>query len=83
MGIMITISVKFFGQLREVVNEKGREITFIESTVSTLIELLTNEYGDAFRNAVIDPVTNQLADSIILFVNGRHIKSLQGIRTVL
>jgi molybdopterin synthase sulfur carrier subunit len=80
---MITVSVKFFGQLRDIVNEKGREMTFTESTVSNLIELLIKEYGDTFRNAIIDPATNELADSIILFVNGRNIKSLQGICTVL
>ncbi len=80
---MITISVKFFGQLRDVVKEKGKELIFTEATVSDLIKVLIKEYGDPLRYAITDPVTNELVDSIILFINGRSIKNLEGINTVL
>jgi molybdopterin synthase sulfur carrier subunit len=80
---MTRVSVHFFGQLRDIVKEKRREVVVAEATVKNLIELLIEEHGDVLKNAVIDPSTNELSDAFILFVNGRNIKSLQGIQTVL
>jgi MoaD family protein len=80
---MIDVNVKFYGSLRNVVNEKNQQITLHHCDLEDLIGELIQQYGEKLKEKFIDPKTNQFNERALVFVNGLSIKSLQGTKTEL
>jgi molybdopterin synthase sulfur carrier subunit len=73
------IKVRFFASMREVFQEKEREIELERfSTIRDLLKLLCNTYEQ--RQRIFDQSGKNRTDITIL-KNGRHIQFLDGIET--
>ncbi len=79
----LIVKVKFLGDLRAIV---GKQETTTElpqgSTVKDLLISLSNSYGEAFRSRVLNP-TGNLEHYVLVFLNGKNIKELEGLKTIL
>lgn len=80
---MVEVTVKFYGQLQEVVNEKIRQVTLQHCDVEDLINTLIKDHGEKLKEKLIDAETNQITDRLVMFVNGMNIKGLKGAKTEL
>jgi molybdopterin synthase sulfur carrier subunit len=77
------VEVKFFTSLREITGKKADEIPLqTVSTVEELLNLLSEKYGEKFREYIYDKKGN-VQDFLSFLVNGRNINVLQGFDTEL
>jgi len=75
------IKVKLFAGIREVFQEKEREIELERaSTIRDLLDFLCNTYEQ--RQKIFDQ-SGQIRSELIILKNGRHINFLDGIQTEL
>ncbi len=79
----ITITIKFFTTLREIVGKKEEQIKLSDSiTVSTLLKQLSEAYGKDFVDYVFDESGN-VREYLQFLLNGKSITTMQGLRTKL
>ena len=70
------MKLKFYATFRYVVGHKEIKKEFA-GTVSELLRLLCDEYGEKFRDAVFDE-RGKLRKYVKIFVNGRNIDDFDG-----
>lgn len=79
----LTVKVKFMGGLRVIVGKRETTTNLPQgSTVKDLLTSLSNSYGEVFRSRVLNPMGN-LEHYVLVFLNGRNIKELEGVETLL
>jgi MoaD family protein len=68
--------------LREIVGKREEAIQFSSDdkvTVNTVLDQLSREYGQAFKEYVYDHKTGQVKSFIQFLVNGRSVSSSEGL----
>jgi MoaD family protein len=78
----LQVSVRFFTTLREIVGKKEEAIRFSPDekvTVNTVLDQLSKEYGQAFKEYVYDHKTGQVRSFLQFLVNGRSVSSSEGL----
>jgi MoaD family protein len=81
---MVEVTVKFYGQLQSVVNEKSKRVKLNHyNLVGGLVDTLIQQYGELLKDELIDPQTHQLNTYTQIFVNKQSLTSLQGLKTEL
>ena len=73
--------MKFFATVREVTGVKSIELE--ATNIRGLLELLVQNYGNKFRDTVLDNETGNLKQFFSCMVNGKRIELLDGYDTVL
>jgi molybdopterin converting factor small subunit len=80
---MSEINVKLLGVIKDAAGTDNTSISIPESSsVNVALRILINLYGDTFKNALLDPVT-QTPISTLILLNGVEIANLQGLETKL
>ena len=78
-----TINIKFFASIRRITGLKEKKMDLINSIkVSDLLNSLCIKYN-GLSEELYNPKTNKLHDFIVILINGRNIKYLDGLDTVL
>ena len=81
---MVEVTVKFYGQIKSVVNEKSKRVKLNHyNLVGGLVDTLILHYGELLKDDLIDPQTHQLNSNTQIFVNKQSLTSLQGLKTEL
>ena len=63
--------VRFYSSIRAAAGTSGLEVELpVGCTVYTLLKLLSDDYGDAFRNELFMQTGGGLRDDLIISVNG-------------
>ncbi len=75
-----TVTVRFFTSLRAITGEK--EIQVKASSIQELVDLLVGQFGDKFRQMLLEP-DGSLKTHFHILVNGRHVRLLDGLQTSL
>ncbi len=81
MAHSLQVSVRFFTTLREIVGKKEEVIRFSPDekvTVNIILDRLSKEYGQAFKEYVYDRRTGQVRSFLQFLVNGRSVSSSEG-----
>jgi molybdopterin converting factor small subunit len=80
---MSEIDVRLLGVIKDAAGTDNTSISIPESSsVNVALRILINLYGDPFKNALLDPVT-QTPISTLILLNGVEIGNLQGLETKL
>ena len=78
------IKVRFFAIVRELVGAPEQELDLKEgSTAKDLLEVLSNKYGEKFRDFIFDPKTGEPRSNLQFLVGEKLLADLQGLQTVL
>ena len=83
---MVEVKVRFFTSLREIVNKREETLTLLdctEITVGSVLKLLSEKYGDPFKDYVYDVKTGQPKGFLQFLVNGNSASNLNGLQTEL
>jgi molybdopterin synthase sulfur carrier subunit len=79
----ITVTVKFFTTLREIVGKKEEQKKFSRPiTVEAFLKHLSKSYGKEFVDYVFDELGN-VRGHLQILVNGKSITTMQGFKTKL
>jgi len=80
---MLKVEVEFFSLIEEITNVKKKEVILEKDkpNVMDLLQILFEEFGSAFENAVFDSSSNNLKPGILVAVNGKNAYLLQGLET--
>jgi molybdopterin synthase sulfur carrier subunit len=80
----LEVKVRFFTSLREIINRKEKNLTFLNEekvTVDLVLRVLAQEYGKAFAEYVYDDKTGQPKNFLQFLVNGNSTSTLNGLET--
>lgn len=77
------MKISYFAYIRDYTGEKQTVLNTPVTDLGDLLRQLSSRYGSQFRNAVLDETQADLSPLIIILVNGRHVKHLDGIHTKL
>lgn len=77
------MEIKYFAHIRYYTGEKQTIWDAPVSDLSDLLKKLSLKYGNKFRDAVFNQTQTELNPLIMILVNGRHVKDLNGIHTEL
>lgn len=79
----ITVNVKFFTTLREIVGQKEQQVELPHPvTVETLLRQLSKRHGKEFADYLYDEL-GSIREHLNLLVNGKSLAALNGLRTKL
>lgn len=73
------MKVKFFAAFAELTKEKERD--FGAPDIKTLLKRLEDQYGQPFVDKIYK--NGELNPTLVILVNGKHIRHLQGLETTL
>jgi len=82
----LEIKVRFFTNLREIIDKREETLTFPDdekATVGLVLEKLSKKYGSPFIEYVYDDKTGQPKNFLQFLVNGTSTSTLKGLDTVL
>jgi len=81
----LKVTVDYLGSIKQTLGLKQAEQVKLEenASVSDLLSLLAQKYGDPFKKAVYEPKGLDLKPHHILSVNGLLLNQLNGIETKL
>ena len=82
----VEVKVRFFTNLREIVNKREETLTFANSdrvTVDLVLETLSQKYGAHFTDYVYEGKTGQPKGFLQFLVNGNSTSTLNGLETEL
>ena len=80
---MIRIKISFLSLLADIVNEEDIIMSIkVDSTVEDALNILSKEYGNKFKETIFTP-SDSLKDYILLGLNGKDIRSLDNLKTLL
>ena len=77
------MEIKYFAYIRDYTGEKQTSWNTPAADLAELLKQLSLRYGNRFRDAVFDQPQTDLNPLIIIIINGRHVKHLNGIHTKL
>ena len=81
------IKIRFFTNLRELVNKREESLTFPDDdekvTVDLVLKALSEKYGKSFTKYVYDSKTGQPKTFLQFLVNGTSTSTLNGLETQL
>ena len=80
------VKVRFFTNLREIVNKREETLTFIDGekvSIDLVLKTLSNKYGKLFTQYVYDGKKDQPKNFLQFLVNGTSITTLSGLETLL
>ncbi|MGQ9543083.1 MAG: MoaD/ThiS family protein [Candidatus Bathyarchaeia archaeon] len=78
------VKVRYFATLREIVSKAEETLTLPEGmTVKGLLEILSERYGEAFRDYVFDRGTMEPSLNLNFLLDGKNITVLKGMETAL
>jgi len=83
---MVEVKVRFFTNLREIVNKKEETLTFPNGrkvTVDLVLKTLSDKYGAPFIEYVYDGKMGQLKNFLQFLVNGTSMATLNWLETQL
>ena len=82
---VLKVTVDYLGSIKQTLGLKQAEQVELEedASVSDLLSLLAQKYGDPFKKAVYEPKGLDLKPHHILSVNGLLLNQLNGIETKL
>ena len=79
----ISIKIKFFTTLREIVGKKDEQIQLSESTtLEELLKQLAKKYGEDFDDYVYDEL-GKVRGHLQFLINGKSASTAQGLKTKL
>ncbi|WP_414469644.1 ubiquitin-like small modifier protein 1 [Methanobacterium sp. ACI-7] len=70
------VEIKFLARFRDITGERSVNIDY-NGTIAELINILTEKYGDEFRDALLDK-DDQLRDYMKLLINGEDVQAHGG-----
>jgi molybdopterin synthase sulfur carrier subunit len=82
----LEVKVRFFTNLREIVNKREETLNFadaVEVTVDMVLKMLSKKYGKPFTEYVYSDETGQPKGFLQFLVNGTSISTLNGLETKL
>jgi MoaD family protein len=82
----VEVKVRFFTNLREIVNNREETLMFPDGesvTVDLVLKTLSNKYGKPFTGYVYNGETGQPKNFLQFLVNGTSTSTLNGLDTVL
>ena len=80
------VKVRFFTNLREIVNKREETVTFTNGgkvTVASVLKTMSEKYGKPFKEYVYDKKTGQPQGFLQFLVNGNSTATLNGLETEL
>jgi len=76
------IRIQYLGPVRVVVKKREEELEIaLKSTIDELLRRLSKIYGKKFENEVFDDNTEKIREDLIVTINGKAIKQLDGAST--
>jgi MoaD family protein len=82
----VEVKVRFFTNLREIVNKREETLTFPDGgkvTVDLVLKTLSKKYGKPFTEYVYNGETGLPKNFLQFLVNGTSTSTLNGLETVL
>ena len=82
----VEVKIRYFTNLREIVNKREETLNFADNvkvTVDTVLKTLSNKYGKPFNEYVYNDKTGQPKGFLQFLVNGTSISTLNGLETEL
>jgi molybdopterin synthase sulfur carrier subunit len=82
----VEVKVRFFTNLREIVNKRQETLTFTAGemvTVDLVLKMLSQKYGTPFVEYVYNGKTGQPKNFLQFLVNGTSTSTLNGLETEL
>ncbi|MFX1570528.1 MAG: MoaD/ThiS family protein [Promethearchaeota archaeon] len=80
---MIKVKISFLSLLADIVNEEELILSIKgDSTVKDILNILSREYGTKFKETIFTS-SDILSNYILLGLNGRDIRSLDNLNTLL
>jgi sulfur-carrier protein len=82
----VEVKIRFFTNLREIVNKREETINFVSGenvTVDLVLRTLSREYGTSFIEYVYNAETGQPKSFLQFLVNGTSASTLEGLETEL
>jgi len=82
----VEVKVRFFTNLREIVNKREETLIFIEDekvTIDLVLKTLSQKYGKFFVEYVYEPKTGQPKNFLQFLINGTTISTINGLDTEL
>jgi MoaD family protein len=81
---VVRVSVRMMGSLREASGRSEEELNLTgDVDVSSAIRELVEEHGKAFKEVLLDPLSQNLTIKTLILVNGVEINNIKGIDTPL
>ena len=80
------VKIRFFTNLREIVNKREETLTFTggeKVTVDLVLKTLSQKYGKPFTEYVYDGKTGQPKNFLQFLINGTSTSTLNGLKTEL
>jgi sulfur-carrier protein len=80
----VNVKVRFFTSLREIVGKREETLTFSSGekvTVFSILENLSDQYGEPFKEYVYDAKTGQPRNFLQFLINGTSTSTLNGQQT--
>ncbi len=78
---MPQITVQAYASLGDILQSRKLEVSTPAKTVGELVEFLSERYGAAFKEKLINSQTKELKTAFRIIVNGRDVGSLSGLET--
>ena len=82
----VEVKIRFFTNLREIVNKREETLNFADNvkvTVDTVLKTLSNKYGKPFTEYVYNSETGLPKGFLQFLVNGTSTSTLNGLETEL
>jgi molybdopterin synthase sulfur carrier subunit len=82
----VEVKVRFFTNLREIVNKREQTLTFTgdeKITVDLILKTLSQKYGKPFTEYVYNGKTGQPKNFLQFLINGTSTSTLKGLETEL
>lgn len=79
------IKVEYLGHIKNLIKGGREEEVEIkdEATITDLLKVLSEKYGEPFRKAVFEPKGKDVKSNYIMTVNGYLLNQLNGVETKL
>ncbi len=80
------VKIRFFTNLREIVNKREETLTFTggeKVTVDSVLKTISQKYGKPFTEYVYDSKTGQPKNFLQFLINGTSTSTLNGLKTEL
>ncbi len=78
------VKARYFATIREIVGKREEVFEVPEdTTVHDFLDMLSEKYGKAFRDYVLDEGREELSPNLNFLVDGKNIAMMNGIKTTM